>query len=1135
MTDDSGSWSQWAISAESATSESKSLAKQQEGTIQRPSQYNPIPAVKALILDFINPATNDSDMVEVSTLFIGDAPKASLAQLERTVRTLWKDARTQTLLVSIQRDTGVFSNVRTDVQLNAVLFELAKKRTGMVSMRVTVQSKRERAESTPPSDEKDSKCAKSEQSAVTTLVPIPGIEPTPETRADNALKEGVSEEMDDEEQPERALPEAVVHDSSVGREEADVDKQLNEELPGAVVQDSNAKRKHFVDNGEPYSSDSSDGEDELDDKDNGTAYDSHEDDWNSVSSKDIGAGQDGAPFTGFRNLLNEEEKRVEESEDQDDEIDWGGPGMDAEKETANKDKFTSTMYYGGLHGEHSRLARISMPMLKLVREYLPLLNQTVLVQTDGISIPNWDLRSDFEVSPYQLFAAVWAFSRSRAGVCPGGIIADAPGAGKTVELILVFLLDYFHYQNVVEVELFRRAVKEIQIEGRGKPSHLVEDAPADSKCPSADLQPIACWCEPGNKHLYKFPRQRGVALAFTPNAGLRSILGDARKMFENADIMRRPIPPRIAIHADGYKNNALFGCLTEGEKAAIAKLPNWQGRENEETRDRRYKVGSHWRELDWKVTGYKIFGSGFVRPGEVPRDFFGPDAEYYEADTHSAAVLIVTTRGSYNHQVKDAFTITRYSEWNYKGMKTPKQWSSPYLCLQVAVVLWDEVHKDQQGAVLPTLIKDIGDDYEENYGVRASVWGLSGTPDNGNPLLPLVLLVDTLRTKRWDDINSNDEELGGLKGLTAEKVQEMKGLVTRLSSRAKISPADAVRDPRYNELVEFISKTVPSVQIRRTHKDTWFDGKMVIPKKCRIDFSVIRCDASDDEKTYIQLVEGQVKSEVERCYQEAYADWMRNPNRRPDDQPARKSPSQTGRYLAARAAASVAGLVKLWDEDAANNPTRRFTIDDPFIKTLIAYPKTDVVWKLLDKAEIKLHGKMLQTLRLCTKIRSEFRADGRRSKVLIISDVPIVLAVLKGILAKEFKEEQGLYYDAGATQKDKESVMDALETKKDNFYAIVNAKAGGQSLNFHAANHVIIWEPSHQMNQVIQMKGRVDRRGQDELMVYGYLLTNEASSIERRMSRSTTFAQGLLDAIAEPAGRNGPSGLGSAADPLEVD
>jgi hypothetical protein len=49
---------------------------------------------------------------------------------------------------------------------------------------------------------------------------------------------------------------------------------------------------------------------------------------------------------------------------------------------------------------------------------------------------------------------VWIFARERRGVCPGGISADEAGLGKTIEILLLYLLNYLYYQNVNFVEAY---------------------------------------------------------------------------------------------------------------------------------------------------------------------------------------------------------------------------------------------------------------------------------------------------------------------------------------------------------------------------------------------------------------------------------------------------------------------------------------------------------------------------------------------------------------------------------------------------------------------------------------------------------------------------------------------------------
>ena len=235
------------------------------------------------------------------------------------------------------------------------------------------------------------------------------------------------------------------------------------------------------------------------------------------------------------------------------------------------------------------MAHVDEALLNLTLAFFPMVTRDELRSSELITLPNVGLAKGFKVSPFQLFGVVWMFARERLGVCPGGMNADEAGSGKTVEMLLLYLLNYLHYQNVEFVEAYwKKLDKGCQnqkvagaatcIRDEDLP-HLPKDAAPGSKCLSAKQQPMACYCKPDNrKNLYRKPLQPGIRLNLTPAAGLRSFHGDATKMFEGGEIMRRTVPPRIAIEFNAFDRLRPFGGLSNNEVASFSKKADWSER-----------------------------------------------------------------------------------------------------------------------------------------------------------------------------------------------------------------------------------------------------------------------------------------------------------------------------------------------------------------------------------------------------------------------------------------------------------------------------------------------------------------------------------------------------------------------------
>ena len=138
--------------------------------------------------------------------------------------------------------------------------------------------------------------------------------------------------------------------------------------------------------------------------------------------------------------------------------------------------------------------------------------------------------------------------------------------------------------------------------------------------------------------------------------------------------------------------------------------------------------------------------------------------------------------------------------------------------LQIAAVAWDKCHLALQGIVVTGLLEEATAKYQKVYGLPISFTSFSGTPDQGNPLLPLSLLVKTLRGPAWRNIHPNDPELGSLAGLNLVQVDKKKKVFEKLCEKAKSGAYDPTRDHAYLPLVTFIRDTVPCFQIRQTSK-----------------------------------------------------------------------------------------------------------------------------------------------------------------------------------------------------------------------------------------------------------------------------------------------------------------------------
>ena len=76
--------------------------------------------------------------------------------------------------------------------------------------------------------------------------------------------------------------------------------------------------------------------------------------------------------------------------------------------------------------------------------------------------------------------------------------------------------------------------------------------------------------------------------------------------------------------------------------------------------------------------------------------------------------------------------ITWTSIWKHPNGRTPRQHQKLKSAIQVGRILWDECHLDTTGKVLISFIQDMVKEYYIAYNRSFAIWGVFGTPDNGN-------------------------------------------------------------------------------------------------------------------------------------------------------------------------------------------------------------------------------------------------------------------------------------------------------------------------------------------------------------------------------------------------------------------
>jgi hypothetical protein len=784
------------------------------------------------------------------------------------------------------------------------------------------------------------------------------------------------------------------------------------------------------------------------------------------------------------------------------------------QEEVNLQKFYAQFNQVGLRNLDTELARMSEEYITLTHQYFPLVKLDTLTQSEPFTLPNWGLRKDFKLSPYQLFFMSWAFAQERS-ISRGGICADPPGSGKSVQIIGLDTMNYYHYQNVMEVE---------QDQSCGNLSrHLPLVQSLDARCPTAKLQPIACYCEMRNKDLYPDVPRRGISVIITPNPGLPSFRNDIKRMMKGAPIMSRTHPPRFAILAPGYENDNLCGALSPDEWGLMCKDADWSEEEQYERDNQTFMVGNTSRTSPWSPPMFS---------GARATD---SNATENDAPPHAARFTLITTRACLKTRLIPMFICTRAARWTYRTTSKHYTHQKTRNLLQVGRLYWDEVHQELSGTVIVNFIHGIVEEYRRSQGVNPAVWGASGTPDNGNPIQPLRFILAGLWSAEWATKNSlKGGPLEVLLELNKEDVKKKAKAFDKLCERAKTNPEKAMQDDKYDELVAFFRKVILAFQIRRAESIVWYDGKPLIPKVSALELQMLQAKPGIAEASIIHRLEALVSSENRRKYDELLFRWEEEGSD-PRYKPAKPSLSASESYVTARTAATIAQVVQYWERisSSTNKGTRRCAGSDDVVSQWIKESLGASFTKILDD-NFAENAKFRLTCTICDQARRSMRMDGSPCKIIIATRIPLVLACWRNRLSKKYGSNSVICYMVGMNNAERAAALENFESDNNAWILLCTFACASLGLNVQRANYAIMVEPSHKYTEIKQFFARIDRRGQTEPKCYGYVLVNQSSSIENRMVKSTEFTKTLQKTIYSVA-ESSRTAAGWQADVLAID
>jgi hypothetical protein len=690
---------------------------------------------------------------------------------------------------------------------------------------------------------------------------------------------------------------------------------------------------------------------------------------------------------------DEDDKDLDSEDDEDldsnddfsahDNFNWGQVSESEMDNAANADtnaqKLMEYLYASGKNNLDTALAHVTEEDIRITLQYFPLLTEQDLKGSQRIRLPNWGLKPLFDFNPYQVVCMAWAFNQERQAQ-GGGIIADEPGAGKTIEMLGIWIMNYWHYQNRLEVEdAWKRS---------DTSRHLPRDyVSAGAKCPSASKQSIRCFCEDIDEELYPIPAQQACTVILTPSPGLRGFVTDAESMLQGGEIMKRPYPPRLATLPLGFEDNPMFGPLSPKEWRMVRKDVTWEKEEEDERVNNTFQVNKRDQQHPWSAPKFQ---------NALPA---AKGATSTLPPPHSAHFALLVTRPTLSNRLERPCVVTRTTTWKFPTQNAiHKLHSYPKNALLVGRVLWDECHLDAKGRIIIDFIEKTVNDYRQATGHSPAIWGASGTPNNGNPLLPFRLIMRGLWKEEWQKKNLKGTPLESLLLVTTSNIAQKKRLYTTVSEQAMVNPAKAMKHPKLDEFAAFFRQVTPLFQIKRGGSTVWFNGEKVVPKTCTLVNEIVDVVPDPAEAAVILALEQEVRTEQKRRYEEALEEWIAAGSN-PYSKPAEPDVTNSASYFNARTAASVAQVVEYWLASYGSSDNTSMSRGNTLVKSWIKNPLADDFTKLLDRVFVG-NAKLRELKRICDKVQNRTRVNGSRSKIVVAVRSPVTQACWHNRLVK---------------------------------------------------------------------------------------------------------------------------------------
>ncbi|KAK3082040.1 hypothetical protein LTS18_006906 [Coniosporium uncinatum] len=172
--------------------------------------------------------------------------------------------------------------------------------------------------------------------------------------------------------------------------------------------------------------------------------------------------------------------------------------------------------------------------------------------------------------------------------------------------------------------------------------------------------------------------------------------------------------------------------------------------------------------------------------------------------------------------------------------------------------------------------------------------------------------------------------------------------------------------------------------------------------------------------------------------------------------------------------------------------------------------------------DVEESTKVKAVMEICEKVKNNKRSDGECSKVVIASAKPWSVTELLWRITKKYGKGHVVAITATQSAQEKLEAIEKLQNDDNVWVAVCSLGSVGTGVELQRADHIVLFDLTHEWKTVVQLGGRIDRRSQHAKQCFFYMLYNSASSFDRSMHQSLLFKMRAEQAMMAQSVREGP-------------